>query len=204
MPRSPGRSGCGRAGWGVATGLVLAAWPAGGHMAAAQAPGQVGPGAGGGVIASPTVTVTPAASADGIVRSGPAELEQLYRGAGPGQMPRGWVRGIPIVAPGSRFGPAASRAGLLVWQGKIFRDDGATAVNRFFGVRAVRGKVSHGPSWVDGRPSLLLDYRGTSLVYGRYRDEIREVAPGLYLGVMFARTQPRPTFTRFFAFETRP
>src|SRR5512135_528278 len=93
-------------------------------------------------------------------------------------MPRGRVRGIPIVAPGSRFGPAASRAGRLVWQGKIFRDDGATAVNRFFGVRAVRGKVSHGPSWVDGRPSLLLDYRGTSLVYGRYRDEIREVAPG--------------------------
>jgi hypothetical protein len=204
MPRSPGRSGCGRAGWGVVTGVVLAAAHAGGHPAAAQAPGQVGPGAGAGVIASPTVTVTPAASADGIVRSGPAELEQLYRSAGPGQTPRGWVRGLPIVAPGSRFGPAASRAGRLVWQGKIFHDDGATAVNRFFGVRAVRGKVSHGPSWVDGRPSLLLDYRGTSLVYGRYRDEIREVAPGLYLGMMFARTRPRPTFTRFFAFEARP
>ena len=203
MPRGSGRSGHGRAGWGVVTGVVLAAWPAGVPPAAAQAPGRVGSGAGAGAIASPTVTVTPAASADGIVRLGPAELEQLYRGAGPGRVPRGRVRGIPIVALG-RGSAQPRRAGRLVWQGKIFRDDGGTAVNRFFGVRTVRGKVSQGPSWIDDRPSLLLDYRGTSLVYGRYRDEIREVAPGLYLGVMFARTQPRPTFTRFFAFEARP
>ena len=185
MPRGSGRSRRGRAGWGVVTGLVLAAWHTGGHPASVQAQG-------------------PVATAGGVVRLGPAELEQLYRSAGPGQMPRGRVRGIPIVAPGSRLGPAASRAGRLVWQGKIFRDGGTTAVNRFFGVRAVWGNLSYGPSWLDGRPALILDYQGTSLVYGRYRDEIREVAPGLYLGLMFARAQPRPTFTRFFAFEARP
>ena len=96
----------------------------------------------------------------------------------------------------------ASRAARVVWQGKVFRDDGTTAVNRFFGVRAIQGNLSYAPSWLDGRPALILDYQGTSLVYGRYRDEIRQVAPGLYLGAMFARKKSGPEFTRYFAFET--
>ena len=68
----------------------------------------------------------------------------------------------------------------------------------------IQGNLYNAPSWVDGRPSLILDYQGTSLVYGRYRDEIRQVAPGLYLGAMFARAEPRPTFARYFAFEVTP
>jgi hypothetical protein len=134
----------------------------------------------------------------------PAQLDALYRAAAPGPQPRGRVRGVPIVSPGRALGPAMSKAARVVWQGKVFRDDGTTAVNRFFGVRAVAGNLSYAPSWLDGRPSLVLDYQGTSLVYGRYRDEIRQVAPGLYLGVMFARTASGPEFTRYFAFETRP
>jgi hypothetical protein len=184
----------GRAGWRVAAGVVIAASQGlGAKPATAQGPAPAAVWA-----------TAPAVTADRLVRMGPAELDALYRASGPGAAPRGRVRGIPIVAPGSRFAPAASRAGRVVWQGKVFGDDGGSAVNRFFGVRAVRGRVYHGPSWVDGRTSLVLDYQGTSLVYGRYRDEIREVAPGLYLGVMFARTQPAPTFTRYFAFEARP
>jgi hypothetical protein len=178
-----------------------------GVVLAASQPG--GDGAGTARAQSPTaVTVLPAqgpaVSADRLVRMGPAELDGLYRTAGPGAVPQGRVRGIPIVAPGSRFGPAASRAGRVVWQGKVFEPEAGSAVNRFFGVRAVRGRVYYAPSWLDDRPSLILDYQGTSRVYGRYRDEIREVAPGLYLGVMFARTEPTPTFTRFFAFDARP
>jgi hypothetical protein len=179
-----------RSRWGVVTGAVLAASQGGVGLAYGQVP----------AVSVPATVV----SADRVVRMNPAELEQLYRLAGPGQVPRGAVRGIPIVAPGRPYAPAASRAGRVVWQGKVFNDDGSAAVNRFFGVRAVRGSLSYGPSWLDGRPSVILDYQGTSLVYGRYRDEIREVAPGLYLGVMYARAQPQPTFTRFFAFEARP
>ena len=134
----------------------------------------------------------------------PAQLDALYRGAGPGNQPRGRVHGLPIVAPGTAFGPRLSRAARLVWQGKVFRDDGASAVNQFFGARVIRGNLYQGTSWLDGRPALVLDYQGTSLVYGRYRDEIREVAPGLYLGLMYARTRDVPRFSRYFAFETRP
>ena len=189
MGRDPRRRP--RSGWGVVTGAVIAA-------------SQVTGGPGWAQAQAPAVPPAPAVTNDGLVRMSPAELEQLYRLARPGRPPRGRVRGIPMVAPGKSYAAAASRAGRLVWQGKVFSDDGSAAVNRFFGVKAVRGKVSYGSSWLNGQSSLILDYQDTSLVYGRYRDEIREVAPGLYLGAMFARTKPRPTFTRFFAFEAKP
>ncbi|MFO0910656.1 MAG: hypothetical protein U0794_20300 [Isosphaeraceae bacterium] len=179
------------AGWGAMTGAILAAAQAGSPEAQAQ-------------IAAPAPTVAQAALAvtpENLVRFDAGQLEAIYRNAGPGRLPRGRVRGIPIVAPGRSFGPAASRAGRLVWQGKVFGDDGTSAVNRFFGVRAVRGRLYQGTSWLDGQPSLVLDYQGTSLVYGRYRDEIREVAPGLYLGLMYTRSEPQPTLTRYFAFR---
>jgi hypothetical protein len=185
-----------RAGWRAIAGAWLAASGLPGHVRAqsVSTPSTVA------VPAVTAVTVT----ADFLVRMSPGELDHLYRSASPGLLPRGKVRGIPIVAPGSSLAPVMSRGARVVWQGKVFRDDGRTAVNRFFGVRMIQGNLYSGTSWIDGRPSLVLDYQGTSLVYGRYRDEIRQVAPGLYLGAMFARTEPVPTFTRYFAFEARP
>jgi hypothetical protein len=146
----------------------------------------------------------PAITIDGLAGMGPAGLDQLYRQSPAGTVPRGRVRGRALPYPGTRLAPAASRASRLVWQGKVFDPDAATAVNRFFGVRMIRGNVSQGPSWLDGRPSLILDYQGTSLVYGRYRDEIREVAPGVYLGLMYERRGSSATLTRYFAFEAVP
>ena len=153
---------------------------------------------------APSVMATSPAgvTAESLVRMDAGELDRLYRNAYPGVQPTGRVRGLPIVSPGSPIAATLSRGARVVWQGKVFRDDGRTAVNRFFGVQAVRGNLYYGTSWVDGRPSLVLDYQGTSMVYGRYRDEIRQVGPNLYLGVMHARTEPAPTFTRYFAFET--
>jgi hypothetical protein len=147
----------------------------------------------------------PAITIEGLVRMGPAELEQVYRqSVSAVTVPSGRVRGRALPYPGSRIAPAASRAAKLVWQGKVFRPADSTAINRFFGVRMIRGNVYQGPSWLDGQPSLILDYQGTSLVYRRYRDEIRQVAPGVYLGLMYARGEPAPTFKRFFAFEAIP
>jgi hypothetical protein len=138
---------------------------------------------------------------DDLARLAPAQLEALYAQGTAAPPPAGKVRGLPLIAPGRRVGPVASRAGRIAWQGKEFQPNQAMAVNRFFGVRMIRGNLSFGPSWRDGRNALILDYEGTSTVYGRYRDEIRQVAPGVYLGLMFDRTTSPPTFTRYFAFE---
>ncbi len=141
---------------------------------------------------------------EGLQHMSAAQLDALYRAANPGALPRGRVHGLPIVAPGTQMGPRMSQAARVIWQGKVFSDDGTSAVNRFFGTSVIRGNLYQGKSWLDGRPSLILDYQGTSLVYGRYRDEIREVSPGVYLGVMYTRNDKAPEFNKYFAFETRP
>ncbi len=141
--------------------------------------------------------------------SGPAELATLtpaqlldrFRG-GVAVMPTpGKIRGTPLIRPGTALAPQLSAAGRGVWQGKVFRDD-ATVVNRFFGVRSVKARVLTGPSWIDGAPTLILDYQDTSRIYSQYRDEIRQVAPGLLLGVMFDRCAPGHPIERFFVLET--
>ena len=99
---------------------------------------------------------------------------------------------------------ARSNAAKLAWQGKVFDPESSTATNRFFGVRAIKGNVYAGPSWLDGNPSMILDYEGTSKIYGNYRDEIRQVAPGLYLGLMYDRTTSPPAFKMYFAFDGNP
>ena len=36
------------------------------------------------------------------------------------------------------------------------------------------------------------------------RDEIRQIAPGLLLGLMYARTEPQPTLRMYFVLEALP
>lgn len=149
----------------------------------------------------PVVPMASAATIDQLLRMPPAALEDLYRRAPAAPVPTGRVRGTAIVRPGSRVGPTFSRAAKVVWQGKVFHDD-ATVTNRFFGLRAIKARVGYGPSWLDGAPSLILDYQDTSHVYARYRDEIRQVAPGLCLGIMYERACPSPTVKLYFLLET--
>jgi hypothetical protein len=137
---------------------------------------------------------------DALARMSPEQLGALYRQLPPAPLLRGRVRGRALVRPGTSLGPALSRSAGLIWQGKVFRGDG-TAINRFFGLPAIEARVLHGPSWMDGAAALVLDYEHTSHVYAKYRDEIRQVAPGLYLGVMYERTTPCPTIAMFFALE---
>ncbi|QDV32374.1 hypothetical protein [Tautonia plasticadhaerens] len=140
-------------------------------------------------------------SLDDLVRLDPAALELLYRQSPPAPIPNGKVVGRPVVMPGSVAAVPASRAGRLVWQGKVFDPAAGIAENRFFGVRAIKGELYYAESWLDGGPALILDYGRTSKVYGRYRDELREVAPGLVLGLMYDRRGPVPKRTRFFALD---
>ena len=140
---------------------------------------------------------------DDLVNLSAPQLEQLYRQSPPGPVPAGRVNGRALY-PDARFPRARSNAARLAWQGKVFQPESATAVNRFFGVRAIRGNVYSGASWLDGGPSMILDYEGTSRIYNNYRDEIRQVAPGLYLGLMYDRTTSPPTFKMYFAFDANP
>jgi hypothetical protein len=150
----------------------------------------------------PGASSLPMLSIRQLVRMSGPELDQLYMQASAGTIPAGKTRGRAILYPGTRWAVPASRVARVAWQGKVFREDGVSAVNRFFGVRMIRADVAYGPSWLDGRPSIILDYEHSSRLYEPYRDELREVAPGLYLGLMYERTAPQPNLKMYFAIET--
>jgi hypothetical protein len=141
---------------------------------------------------------------DGLLRMGPAELEAVYRQGTAAMIPEGRIRGTALLRPGTGRTRALSRGARLVWQGKVFEPGQTTAVNRFFGLRLIRAQVYQGPSWLDGRPSLVLDYSQTSRIYADNRDEIRQVGPGLFLGLMYDRTTAPPGLVMYFALDARP
>ena len=90
------------------------------------------------------------------------------------------------MAPGMALTePAAKLVHLLAWQGKVFDATRGELRNELLptGILAVRATIARDPSWFDGRESIVLDYSHTSLVAHWIRDEIRLVAPGLYLGM---------------------
>ena len=144
----------------------------------------------------------PAVTVDQLLGMSPAQIENVYRQGSAAAIPPGRVRGTALVAPGTRRARVVSRGARLLWQGKVFEEGQATAVNRFFGMRIVRGQLYQGPSWLDGGPSLVLDYSQTSRIYADNRDEIRQIAPGLFLGLMYDRTTSPPELKMYFALET--
>ena len=112
------------------------------------------------------------------------ELEQIYRQAKPGTFPVGFARGHVIYRQNEPLAHSKERVTALLWHGKHFSADG-TLINQWAGVRAIRAKVHFGESWLDGQQSIILDYSDTSLLWSDVRDEMREVAPGLYVGAMY-------------------
>jgi hypothetical protein len=139
-----------------------------------------------------------------LLQMSPAQLDAIYRQGTAVAIPEGRIRGTAILSPGTRRTRALSRGARLMWQGKVVEPGQTTAVNRFFGMRVVRGQVYQGPSWMDGQTSLVLDYSQTSMVYANNRDEIRQVAPGLFLGLMYDRTTAPPGLVMYFALESQP
>jgi hypothetical protein len=116
------------------------------------------------------------------------ELDALFRSSDCGEIPRGEGDGRVLVAPGTRLeGPAEKLIHLIAWQGKVFDPEQGELRNEIlpFGLKAIRAKVYKDASWLDQKEAIVLDYSKTSLVAHWIRDEIREVSPGIYLGLVY-------------------
>jgi hypothetical protein len=135
-----------------------------------------------------TKTSAPALTAQDLLERSPAQLDALFRDAPAGPIPTGRGAGTVILLPGTAVAkPAARVLGRIFWQGKVFRPERGDLRNLVspFGVQAIRAEVSRDESWVDAAECVLIDYSRSSRVAGWIRDEIREVAPGVYLGVVW-------------------
>jgi hypothetical protein len=116
------------------------------------------------------------------------ELDALFRSSDCGEIPRGEGDGTVLVAPGTQLEGAAEKLiHLVAWQGKVFDPEKGELRNEIlpFGVKAIRANVYKDASWLDQKEAIVLDYSKTSLVAHWIRDEIREVSPGVYLGIVY-------------------
>lgn len=118
----------------------------------------------------------------------PDELDELFRQSPAGAIPDGEADGVVLLASGTDLtGPLSKLIHLVGWKGKVFDRGKGELLNRIspVGLEAVRAKVYKEASWLDQKETIVLDYSKTSLVAQWIRDEIREVSPGVYLGLVF-------------------
>jgi len=161
-----------------------------------------------------------ALSLDALRRMSFEELEELYRagrrpasvsdldGEGEGAMLAVRRVGEPFASLLRAFG----KSSLFPWRGKTFRSRGADrgeGINRvdlgFTRARWFPFATRFDASFLDGRPAFVLDYSGPGNppLIRQIVDELREVAPGLYLGPAALKVGGRPRPVLFFAVSLR-
>jgi hypothetical protein len=123
-----------------------------------------------------------------LVKSTRSQLATWFRAGTVGAVPHGRGRGTVLLGTGGLLARCAAAAGYAVaWRGKVVDVRAGRLKNLLtpLAVPAVAAAVYPAPSWYDGNPCIVLDYSRTSRVARLIRDEIREVAPGVFLGLVF-------------------
>lgn len=144
------------------------------------------------------------------------ELDALYRSAKrPSALSDldGDAKGAMLAWRSPGGGPLAwllrtvGKSSVFPWKGKSFKgqnSDLGGGINRVNLVRKMRWfpfKTRFGASFLDGNPTFVLDYSGPGNppLIRSIVDEVREVAPGLYMGPAALKVKGRPRPILFFA-----
>lgn len=106
--------------------------------------------------------------------------DELFRNGTATGTPCGKTNGTVLSADGP-CPRLKARLQSLAWKGKTFHADG-TFINRWPGFEAVSSTVIIDVSRFDGKPCLVMQYDDKAPVFGGLRDEVREIAPGTWLG----------------------
>jgi hypothetical protein len=117
-----------------------------------------------------------------------AELDDLFLKSPAGPIPNGSAKGTAIIAPGTVYSKEIAEAiSLFAWQGKTFDGPRGVLTNKLsvLGFNAIVAEVYRGESWFDKKECIVLDYSKTSMVAHWIRDEIRQIGPNFYLGVVY-------------------
>jgi hypothetical protein len=128
-----------------------------------------------------------------LLKMSASDLDALFSSSPSGGIPTGPAKGTAIIAPGTAFSSEiAEFINLFVWQGKTFDAQKGVLRNRILpmGLSAIIAKVYSGPSWLDNKECIVLDYSETSLVAHWIRDEIRLIGPDFYLGRVYWSNKP--------------
>ena len=119
------------------------------------------------------------------------QLDDIFRNSPAGEIPRGQGKGTAIVAPGTKISDdIAWLVNFFSWKGKVFDPGPPSTLTNIVGIgllkrKLIVAKVYKDKSWFDEKECITLDYSETSRVAQWIRDEIREVVPGIYLGIVY-------------------
>jgi hypothetical protein len=116
------------------------------------------------------------------------ELGDLFRAGTVGAIPHGRGKGTVLIGTGGALARlAAALSYALAWRGKVVNAHEGRLKNLVtpLAIQAIEAAVYKQDSWYDGEPCIVLDYSKTSFVAHKIRDEIREIAPGVFLGLVF-------------------
>ena len=114
------------------------------------------------------------------------QLEELFSGAELGRPFVGKARG-KLVHLADRLPRIKMRLSDLVWRGKSATPDGCFSNRWIGGIERIGSDYVIGPSWLDGRPAVIMEYAPGTPLFANMHDELREVAPGLYMGPVYER-----------------
>jgi hypothetical protein len=123
-----------------------------------------------------------------LVPASRSELGRLFGSGRVGAIPDGRGRGTVLLGTGGIAARLAAYLGYaLAWRGKVVNSRTARLKNILtpLAIQAIEAEIYQQDSWYDGEPCIVLDYSKTSVVAHYVRDEIREIAPGVFLGLVF-------------------
>ncbi len=123
-----------------------------------------------------------------LIPASKSELGKIFGSGRVGAIPNGRSRGTMLIGTGGLGARlAAYLCYALAWRGKVVNARTARLKNILtpLAILAIEAEVYKQDSWYDGEPCIVLDYSKTSVVAHWVRDEIREIAPGVFLGLVF-------------------
>lgn len=121
-------------------------------------------------------------------RLSPDEYAALFAAGDGTGAPVGAYRARVVWFEAAKSPRVRGRLQSVLFRGKTFACDGSFT-NRFLG--GLNLLPSHGrpeASWADGGPAYVLDYPPKYPLFGSYRDELRLIAPDVWLGRVWDRT----------------
>lgn len=117
-----------------------------------------------------------------------SQLDELYCKSPAGAMPHGNGKGTAVITSHRYSRQMISFiVRLIFWQANIVNSEDQSLINRVspFRFKSFKAHVYRGASQLCSGESIILDYSETSFLFQKIRDEIREIAPNLYLGQAF-------------------
>lgn len=137
---------------------------------------------------------------EALQRMSPDQLDALFRNSELGKPFVGVYNGKLLYLTDKRFAKLKVWAANIPWSGKMAQENGYFTNRWLRNVNWIDSTYVVGPSWIDGKPAIIMEYAPKTPLFWNMHDELREVAPGLYMGPVIERF-PCPHFRGYVALQ---